>query len=157
MNSFFGYAALGGFTLALSVHLASLFGIDVQSKVPIVWALHVGVFIVFVPMFFQLIKSNFMADRFALIRGIPVWSIVVSAILIAYAFLNFFLAFSGAADGFPAVQNGVFVLEQKGQLVHNFSEAEYHSRQASVLRGFSGHWLIFYFVPFAHFVLRRKA
>lgn len=156
MNSFFGYSALAGFALALLVHLASISGIDVHSEIPIVWALHVGVFIVFVPMVFQLITSNSAVDRFMLLRGMPVWSIVVIAILIIYAFLNFFLAFSGAAEGFPAVQNGAFVLEQKGRLVRIISEAEYHSRQASVLRGFSGHWLIFYFVPFAHFVLRRK-
>jgi hypothetical protein len=156
MNSVFAGLALGGFLLALVSHVASLWGIDVQSQVPAVWLLHLGVFIVFIPMVFQLRSTNSKEDRYAMFRGLPGWAGAAIALLMAYAVLNFFLAFSGAADGSPAIQNGAFVLQQKGRLVREISEAEYHARQATVLRGFSGHWLIFYFVPFTHFALRKN-
>jgi len=157
MNSVFAGLALGGFLLALASHIAALWGVDVQSQVSAVWLLHLGVFIVFIPMVFQLRSSDLKSDRFAVFRGLPGWAGAATALLMAYVFLNFFLAFPGATDGSPAVQNGAFVLQQKGRLVREISEAEYHARQATILRGFSGHWLLFYFVSFTHFALRKKA
>jgi len=156
MSAVFAGLALGGFILALAAHVASLYGVDVQSLVPAVWALHVGIFIVFVPMIFQQRSSDFASDRFAMFRGLPLWASATIAALFAYAFLNFFLPFGSGMDGSPSIRDGAFVLEQKGRLVREISETEYHARCAAVLRGFSGHWLLFYFVPFTHFALRRK-
>src|SRR5215210_6903144 len=39
-----------GFAISLVVHLATYLGVNVSRHIPAVWVLHVGVFVVFVPM-----------------------------------------------------------------------------------------------------------
>lgn len=157
MNTFLGSLSLLGFVLSLGVHGSSLFGVDVQNQLPAVWLLHLGIFVVFIPMVLQLRSSKHKSDAAVVFRGLPVWAGATIALLAVYALLNFFVALGPSmAEGSPKIQDGKFVLEKKGKVMRQISETEYHSRQASVVRGFSGHWLIFYFVPFANFSLRRK-
>lgn len=157
-NAFFAALALGGCALSLAVHIAALCGVDVLSLTQSVWVLHAGIFVVFVPMLLQLRHSSTVRaqGRAALWRGLPAWVGFVAALLIAYAVLNFFV-FSGGMQGSPAIRDGLFVLENKGQAPRAISESEYHALQAAVMRAFSGHWLLFYFIAFAHFALRRPA
>jgi len=156
MNTAFGLLALAGFLLSLVAHISALCGIDVQSLVPSIWALHVGVFVVFIPMVFQLKERESKNDPMALFRGLPTWAGFTIALLMLYVVLNFFIAFGSSVEGTPTIRGGSFVLAQKGKLVREISESEYHARKAAEVRGFSGHWLIFYFVPLSHFLLRRR-
>ena len=69
------------------------------------------------------------------------------ALLIAYAVVNFLLFFLLSSGGTPDIWDGKYVLHSHGNLIRELSEREYHLQQAYVLRGFSGHWMIFYLSP----------
>ena len=157
MNFTFGFIALIGFCLSLIVHGLAYFGFDVQTQVPAVWVLHVGIFVVFIPMVLQLNSGEAKDDPVAMFSGLPAWAVLSIVILMGYVVVNFFVSLGPSmAEGEPRVYEGAFALVKKGTFVRHIGETEYHARLASIARGFSGHWLIFYFVPFTHFWLRRK-
>ena len=54
MEKSFAYVALLGFVLSLLVHLCALVGIDVATTVPAVFALHVVIFVAFIPFVLSL-------------------------------------------------------------------------------------------------------
>ncbi len=153
MNRTFGLIALAGFSLALAVHVAALFGIDVQTKVPAIWLLHVGIFVVFIPMVLQLRASG--TDRRALLRGLPRTVLLIGGCLMLYALFNFLFAGSTFGQGTAEFENGQYILQYRGKLIRHLTEAQYHAHQAELLRGFSGHWLIFYFAALSHFLWRK--
>ena len=57
--------------------------------------------------------------------------------------------------GSPSIQDGKFVLQSHGRLIRALTEPEYTAFKANEIRGFSGHWMVFYFVPFAYFLFYR--
>src|SRR5262245_45802659 len=116
MNAILGCLALLGFALSVAAHVSALFGVDVQTRVAGVWLLHIGIFVVFVPMVFQL-RSAGGSDVRALLRGIPVWPALLVVLLFVYALANFFVTFGGAGPGTPAIRGNSFVLERKGVLI----------------------------------------
>ena len=115
-----------GFLASLAVHVATLVGAAVSEAA---FVLHAGVFVAFVPVVFGLVglakrRGIGPRDRMAtlaflvgLLRALPTWQKVVLAVLFVYAGVNVGLAFG---DGLGA--------------------------GGSFLRGFSGHWLLFYAV-----------
>ncbi|RKP47494.1 hypothetical protein [Trinickia fusca] len=151
MNGLMASIAAIGLALSLVVHGASLFGVDVMSLVPYVWALHVGVFIVFAPAVIFARKRFGARPALADLRqAFPGWVQVLAAVFFAYALINFYASFV-SMDGAPAIKAGQYVLENHGRIVRALSSAEYTSLRAQVIRGFSGHWMFFYFVGFAYF------
>jgi hypothetical protein len=58
--------------------------------------------------------------------------------------VNFFI-FGLGANGSPEIKNDKYVLSNHGQIVKELSKDEYDVASAQSLRGFSGHWIIFYF------------
>ena len=56
-----------------------------------------------------------------------------------------------SSDGTPAIKAGQYVLKNHGRIVRPLSLAEYTSLRAQVIRGFSGYWMVFYFLGFAYF------
>jgi hypothetical protein len=155
MNHFMASIAAMGLALSLAVHTASLFGVDVMSLVPFVWALHVGVFIVFAPAVLLARKRFGARPVLAELRqAFPGWVKVLAGVFFAYAVINFYVSFSSMA-GTPAVKVGQYVLENHGRIVRALSSAEYTSLRARVIRGFSGHWMVFYFFGFAYFAFCR--
>lgn len=158
MNTLFGYTALSGFLLALAAHIATICGVDVSARVPAVWGLHAGIFIVFIPMVFSMRKTIGTKPTFAEIRAaFPPWVVVFGICLFAYVLLNFvFMFILGSVGGNPSMVGGKYILENHGKLIREITEAEYREAMANTIRGFSGHWLIFYFAPFAYFILRNE-
>lgn len=119
------YLALAGFVASLVAHVAGYMGIERPFGFN-PWPLHVGLFIVWGPvvMVAQRLSKEFpQKDMWkATLRGCPPWMSNVLYILFGYAFLSFF----------------VFVLLEPKS-----------GNEASTIRGFSGHWLIFYYAAFA--------
>ena len=115
------FFAMAGLLASLAVHIFAWLSIDVGGAQ---WILHVGVFIVFIPCIFltqQLTKGVAQSDFWkAALRGCPRGMILGFYGLGAYAFLNFFLfMFTG------------------------------NESSAAIARGFSSHWMVFYFGSFA--------
>jgi hypothetical protein len=158
MNRLFALAALLGFMLSLIVHVTALFGIDVSAQVPYVWFLHVGIFVVFVPFVLMSRKVLGTNPSVAQIREtFPGWVVAVGGVIFAYAIINFLLFMVGTHGGSPSIHDGKFILQDHGRLIREITASEYASFKANEIRGFSGHWLVFYFVPFAYFMLCKKS
>lgn len=154
----FAALALLGFLLALAAHLAALSGVDVQTRFPGVWLLHAGIFVVFLPMLFASNRASGRRVTFEQVRAaVPGWVLVAGALLFAYAMLNFMLFMQAAEGGSPDLRDGGFVLQNHGRVIRQLSAAEYVALRANEVRGFSGHWLVFYFVPFAYFRFAQRS
>ena len=144
--------ALAGLLLSLWVHVEALCGVDVSQGRPQVWALHVGVFVVFFPM---VMFSRRLLGRKPTLRQMrnlmPGWASILCAGVVAYALVNFLVGVSTLQRGSPALRDGQYVLESKGHVERVITADEFHAAQAMNLRMFSGHWIAFYFVSFAFF------
>ena len=151
-----GLLALAGFLVSLAVHLETLRGVDVQAAFPYVMFLHMGIFLVFGP-FILVSRSDFTGKQSMrqLAAGLPRWVVVVGCLTFAYAFLNFVLFMVGY-QGNPSISNGKYLLLDHGRLVHELSASQYAAATANEVRGFSGHWLVFYGLPAAYFLLWKK-
>ncbi len=144
--------ALAGFLVSLWVHVSALRGVDVSRAYPQVWGLHAGLFVVFLPMVFasrRLLGRKPTMRRWRDLLPRPV-GLLCGAIFI-YAIVNFLLATHSMPGGSPSVQDGQYVLNNHGQ-VTPITAAQYEAAKATELRMFSGHWMVFYFMPFAFFL-----
>ncbi len=164
-NFLFGFAIVG-YTLGLLVHLLAVAGIDATASVPVVWLLHVGIFIVVVPSIFMAKADKARAaekgekeengrswDRFA--PNAPNWVKVAALLGFVYAVINF-MYFIGNIQGSTSIKDGQYTLHNHGTLIRVLTEAEYHQINAQVVRGFSGHWIAFYGMAVASMFPARK-
>jgi hypothetical protein len=153
-----GLVALLGFALSLAVHIAALLGIDASKKVPFVWVLHIGIFVVFGPFIFlsrKVIKRNPSAAD--LRELFPAWVVALATAIFAYAIINFLVFMLATHGASPSIRDSKFVLQNHGRLIRELTPGEYTSLRANELRGVSGHWLLFYFIASAYFLFRRKS
>ena len=158
MNLFLAILALLGLMLSLVVHIAALLGIDVSAKFPLVWSLHIGIFVVFIP--FVLLSRKDLGSKPTMTRLrelFPGWVITLGAVIFVYALVNFLLFMLATQGGSPSIREGKFILQDHGRLIREITAGEYASFKANEVRGFSGHWLVFYFVPFAYFMFHKKS
>lgn len=88
-------------------------------------------------------RKNFWNKVFA---AIPRWARYTIKAFFAYAIINFALFLFLSRGGVPDVRDGKYVLHNHGQVIRELSEKEYEWQKAYVVRGFSGHWMIFYLV-----------
>ena len=150
--------ALAGFALSLWVHISALRGIDLSRQYPQVWALHAGVFVVFLSMVFA---SRRVLGRKPTLRQwrelLPRSVGLLCAAVMLYALVNFFVGALSMQSGTPDVVDGQYVMQDHGHVVRTISAEQYEAARASELRMFSGHWMIFYFVPFAFFAFGMSA
>ncbi|KML39797.1 hypothetical protein VL15_38330 [Burkholderia cepacia] len=128
-------------------------GVNLAARIPSVWMLHVGIFIVFIPFLF-LSRKDLGRERamWRLRKGVPNWIAVMGIMLFVYAIVNFFVFMLYSEGGNPAVQDGRYVLLNHGKLIRKLTVSEFTAFKANELRGFSGHWLVFYFVCAAYFL-----
>ena len=155
MKRALGIFAFAGFCLSLFVHLTTFFGIDPAKHVPFVWVLHIGIFICFVPLIFAQgfpPKENFWQK---LMARLPPWQRYAVKGFFAYAVINFALFFYLTSGGSAQERDGKYVLLNHGTLIRELSADEYERQNAYTIRGFSGHWMVFYLVPALYFLPRK--
>lgn len=130
--------AVIGFLGSAAAHLASLFGLVLPGG-KLVWSLHIGIFVVWVPVVLlsSLINRGRPPSKFwkNVLSGCPPWMRYAVYALLVYAIGNFFwfLATSGSQPQPPA-----------------------GDAPPAVIRGFSGHWLFFYGMAVAVFFSIRR-
>lgn len=158
MKKYLFYLAVIGWIVGLVVHLLAVAGVDVTAKVPFVWVLHIGIFVVWLPAILTL-KNSRAAQEFQktgtlntmnpvailkmMFHNTPTWLTVIAIAGLLYAPINF-MVFMASQTGVPDIQNGQYIVHNHGQLIKKLTEQEYHYYRANQLRGFSGHWLAFY-------------
>lgn len=86
----------------------------------------------------------------------PRWVAVIGAGLFVYSMVNFLLFALHSAGGNPVLQQGKYLLMNHGKLIREVTASEYAALRTNELRGFSGHWLLFYFVPAAYFLFWKR-
>lgn len=158
MKKFLFYFAITGWSLGLIVHLLSLASYDIADKVPFVWVLHIGIFVVWIPTVFDLKKNEELnaynksgilnrMNPFGffkiLFKQTPTWLSIIAFVGFFYAGINFML-FLSSHQGTPDIEDGKYILQDHGRLIKTLTEQEYHRYNANEVRGFSGHWLAFY-------------
>ncbi len=150
---FFLILSLVGFFLSLVVHFSTFGSHPMLIEKP--WPLHIGIFVVFVPMAIaqsrwddhsaRKKKSGSIGDAFTLA---PPWMRTLATLCFFYAIVNFaiFMVYSFRAehDGKFTTRNGQHVIARHNQIVRSLSDAEFQYHEARVARGFSGHWMLFY-------------
>lgn len=118
--------AIVGFGVSLIVHISSIFGIDLSEDYPAVWGLHVAAILIMFPAIFSVRKKSNTKSAKGIFQGTPKYLFILSVVCFVYAFLNFFL---------------IFTL--------NFAAGNATDVDATTMRAFSGHWMLFYAVAMA--------
>jgi hypothetical protein len=150
--------AFVGLILSLSVHIGALMGFDASTQFPLVWLLHVGMFIVFAPLVLVCRKELGPNPSFSDLRSaFPGWVVFVGVALMIYVVTNFALFIVATQGGNPSIEGGHYLLKDHGHTIREITASEYASFKTNEFRGFSGHWLVFYYVPFAYFLFRKHA
>lgn len=120
-----------GLALSIGANLMAVAGVAIPGS-QLFWVLHVGIFVVWLPAVLvsaQMTRHTSRADFWKIaLAGCPPWMRRAGYVLIGYAILNFIL----------------FIASAPGQLEQPGDEA-----RPSMVRGFSGHWMIFYGAAFA--------
>jgi hypothetical protein len=164
-RQYFSLFAFLGFGISLVVHLLTFLGLNLSERAPWIWLLHVGMFVFFIPLVFSRFnrssrnsRSDFWQRFFA---PMPRWARALVKGLFVYVPINFLLFFALSYDGTPDINNGKYILRRGGRgetlvVVREISKEEYDLRQDRVVRGFSGHWMIFYIAPALYFWFPRN-
>lgn len=145
MTSIFYFLAWAGFLVSLAVHLSAILGL--HPSMNDFWFLHIGIFVVFIPAITAQKHLRKPGDRprtFRVDRA-PHWMQVGMKVVFIYALFNFAAFMYLNRDGNPELKDGKYVQHVRGQADREITQAEYQSHEAWMTRGFSGHWLLFYF------------
>lgn len=147
---------------SLSVHLITFWNVNLQERFPYVFLLHIGIFVLIAPiLLLQKIEEKREDEKIITLRdgfdevenpvkesedkSYPSNKFIVAYVLIGfYAMLNFMI-FGLGAKGSPMIIDEKYVLRIHGQSDQEISKQEYDIASAQLLRGFSGHWIVFYF------------
>lgn len=136
--SVFKYLALVGFLASFAAHIASLFGRQLFAGVAI---LHIGLFVVFAPAVlianktFGSVRASRKDFWKIILLGCPLWMKNISYAVFFYAIFNFL----------------IFIVSVNSNHPHTLHSPFLGSMPPEVVRGFSGHWMIFYWASFVIF------
>ncbi len=132
------------FALSLTAHAATFFGVNPMHAVPGVMWLHV---LIFPPFVAAIVYANRAGEtglkQDGVIQAAPMWLKAVVGVCGAYALTNFVLFLVLSEGGKPYQEFGRYFLRIRGALIRELTLSEYHRHQAYIVRGFSGHWLLF--------------
>jgi hypothetical protein len=153
-----------GFVSSVVVHGATYFNVNMGKNYPSIWLLHVGAIALCFPMAIStrsLKKGNKKDVWNRFFEPMPAWTRTIAFGFFGYAILNFMLFFfSSAGDPTPVIRNnGEYTIRTTVDGESQFtpiSRDEYYERQTKVVRGFSGHWMIFYLLPTLYFWFPRQ-
>ncbi len=139
--------------VATATHVATFWGIDATLRYPWLWALH-AVAIGGVGALVLAARSRYVGGAMPFPPpGLPRWAPPLLTAAFAYTIVNFglFMIFHGAR-GAPHVRDGVYALTDHGRVLRTLTASEYRWERAWLVRGFSGHWILFLLVPTLFFL-----
>lgn len=125
------------FLASFVAHLSTFVGIDPMSGVPGVMFLHFAIFPPFIAAIFIAKRNGFE------LKHVPPLLSLITRLAIFYAFINVALLLIHTASGSPTQRGNEYFLEVNAHPPTPISAADFHLHQAYVVRGFSGHWMLF--------------
>ena len=176
MRGWFWFAA-AGFVLSTAVHVRTFFP-GVRISMNDVWPLHLWAMAAFAPGVVVAARrqraavsaarsqaparggwwARYRSDqRMArasfrqFVSLVPPAARAAAVALFAYAFANFALFLGRTEGGSPEAVDGRYELRDHGRKVRDLTPAEFRRHQANLVRGFSGHWMVFLFMPTLYF------
>jgi hypothetical protein len=161
-------ASLALLALSLIIHFSTYGPLQIFTM-DNVWVMHVAVLVVFGVMIFiakkfknekkreqgqkyvdwfrDNLNSQLMGRNNLMINAIPGRLFFLGIVTVIYVFANFINCMIGMEFGGPHIENGQYLLKNHGNIIRVLSETEFIKMKAYELRLFSGHWLIFSYVP----------
>jgi hypothetical protein len=137
-----------GLAASASAYVGSFFGATMNGLSEWAVVLHVGVFLLLLPMF--AVESSSIKDRTFFWAGFgigtPKWvvgGIKLLGLLFAFHFVLFFFQSHAAS---PDIKDGEFVLNSHDHIVKVLTQAEYLTLKGAELRLDAMGWMFFYFV-----------
>ncbi|HSH03707.1 MAG TPA: hypothetical protein VLL52_14405 [Anaerolineae bacterium] len=140
------------FGLSVMIHVTAVLGVNWFNLFPPIMLMHLVVFIPFIAL--VMTGGGRMKGR-DFFGPIPIWGRVVMGLVLVYTILNFFYFMQLSEGGGPSIVDGQFVIQSHGTIIREITEAEYNRQQAYVVRGFSGHWMLFALAPALFFTFGR--
>ena len=142
-----GWCWIAGAVLIVSfiVHASTFFGSDPMTLWPGVMWIHGAIFPPFVAaiIYARWVGGKNPNHQETISKCAPRWLQKVTFAFFIYALVNFGLFAVLTEGGGPHEENGKFWITSHGRILRELSEAEYHRQRACVVRGFSGHWMLF--------------
>jgi hypothetical protein len=131
--------------VSLVVHVSTFLGIDPMAKWPGVMFIHLAIFPPFIAALYYSSRTGGKepGNQDRVFQSAPLWLQILTGVFFAYAFVNFAAFMILTEGGGPHERDGKYVLTSHGTVLRELSKAEYHQHQAYVVRGFSGHWMLF--------------
>ena len=145
---FFALLAAAVLVVSIVVH-ASTFVIDTMTEWPGVMLIHLAIFPPTIAALIYAVRTSrqYTEDPRNLdpvFHMAPRWLVILTVVSFVYALVNFgIFAFILTGGGKTIERDGKHFLTRGGAIVRELSEAEYRRHQAYVVRGFSGHWMLF--------------
>ncbi len=139
---------LAALLLAIGVHAMTYWGIDATTDYPWLWALHAAA-IGGIGAIVLRARTRYVGGAMPFPPpGWPRWATPLLTAAFLYTVVNFgiFMAFHGTV-GAPHIRNGVYVLANKSHILRTLTPEQYRWERAWLVRGFSGHWILFLLVP----------
>jgi len=131
--------------VSLAVHASTFLGVDPMAECPGVMFIHLTIFPPFIAAIYYSSRATGPGQKHLdpVVNSAPLWLRGLTGVFFVYALVNFGIFLILNEGGGPHEQDGKFVLSSHGKVLRELSEEEYHQQQAYVVRGFSGHWMVF--------------
>jgi hypothetical protein len=134
--------------LSIIINVITFFGIDLQIKFPVIWLLHIGILLVFIPIVVVHSRDTGIFGKInysLVVEYAPKWMRVLLTIFGIYAVINLGLDMVLSEGGAPDIWDGRYVLHRHGELIRELTLDEYKKQQIYLVRFFSGVWMGLYF------------
>ena len=150
-------AACGLFASVLA-YIGSYVGTTMDSLFRWAIVLHIGVFILLLPMYmleYSAVKArSFFWQGFS--QAMPSWVVPTLKLLGVFFAIHFILFLIQSHAASPQFKNGEYVLDNHGQIVKVLTQGEYFRLKGAELRLFATGWMFFYLVPAAYWWFPRN-
>lgn len=144
-----------GFVLSALVHFSTIAGVNTFLSSNYIFALHFGVFIPFFASILSISAQYPNLNKIELNKVFfnqvpkPITALIMLTFI--YTCINFLYSMSHLTEGSPNIRDGLYILEKDGSYIRDITFEQYQTLERMIFRGFSGHWLFFYFYPVVYF------
>lgn len=125
------------------IHLIAWMGTDLTRSVPriMMWGVGATVLVCIVASVYAIRAKKVYEGELA--EFMPRWLVRSLLVLFVYAVIHFIIFIVSTGGVSPDMEDGQYVLISRRKVVRVISEPEYHRRQAAMVRGVSGYWMLF--------------
>ena len=157
IRGFFVFVSACGLAASVLAYIESFSGTRADTIFQL-WIILVVGWMVLFAMIFALEYPASRAPSFSLkgfARGMPNWVAPCYWILLLITIVHFVWFTMHSGGGVPAIQDGQYVLEARGQILRVLTQAEYVKLSAAGARLFATVMISCYFVPTMYWWFRR--